>query len=78
MDVSQAALDAMGAVMDANPKGCSASKLRTGTFSAVKSSLGEDVANAVITDIFDSGEDAINKLLAVAGFKQASGQVKPV
>ena len=58
----------------ANAKGCTRLALRTGCFSAISKSQGEDMASAVLETYFNS-DDALNVILGQLGYKVAGGSV---
>jgi hypothetical protein len=77
-DVEQAALAGVTSVLEqpANANGMIKLKLRTGTFTAVKAAVGDDMAQAVQETYF--GDDkALNGLLGQLGYALKAGQVVP-
>lgn len=67
-DVKVAAINALGSLLEANPNGMAKLKMRTGVFSSVKASQGDDMAQAV-TDAFFSDDASLNMLLGELGYK---------
>jgi hypothetical protein len=74
--VEVAALSGISSVLEKNPKGCQKLILRTGTFKAVNSSDGAEMAQAVI-DTYFATDAALNGLLGQAGFKLVGTTVTP-
>ena len=76
-DIQTAAISGISAVLETKPEGCAKLQLRVGTLNAVKKSLGDDMASAVIDTYF--GDDAtLNALLGQVGYAIAGQQVKPI
>lgn len=77
VDVAEAAINAIGSVIEASPNGVAKLLLKTKTFTAVKEAHGDDVAQAVIDGYFGSDAD-LNGLLNTLGYAVTGQQVKPI
>lgn len=75
-DVEAAALAGISTVLEKNPKGCQKLILRTGTFKAVNTSAGGEMAQSVI-DTYFADDTSLNGLLGQAGFKLQGTAVLP-
>jgi hypothetical protein len=77
-DVESAAQAGITSILEdpANANGCTKLKVRTGTFKYVKAAYGDAMAQQV-TALFDSGDDAVNAVLAPLGYKLQGQNVVP-
>lgn len=55
-EVKTAAINGMSVVLEKNPAGCTRVQLRTGTFSAISGSEGQEMANEVLNTVFGDDE----------------------
>jgi hypothetical protein len=77
-DLRVAAINGISDVLTKKPNGCPRLALRTDTFKAVKSKLGEEVATSVVNNFFEAGhEDDLSSVLGEIGYTVINGQVKP-
>lgn len=75
-DIQVAAINGISAVLEKNPNGVSKLLFRTGTFNAVKTASGEDMASAVIENFFGN-DDMLNALLGQVGYAVSGAMIKP-
>src|ERR1700723_452857 len=74
-DVLSAAVNSGSEVLEKNPKGMAWLPFRTGTFSAVKKTYGDDMAQAV-QDAYFTNDDGANSLLNQLGNEKAGAMGK--
>lgn len=74
-DLSEAAVNAIGTVLEGSPNGLAKLLLKTKTFTAVKAAHGDDVAQSVIDTYFGSDND-LNGLLNQLGYGVVGQQIK--
>lgn len=77
IDAAEAAVNAVGSVLEASPNGCAKLLLKTKTFTAVKEAHGDDMAQAVIDTYFGKDDD-LNGLLNQLGYQVTGQQIKPI
>lgn len=77
IDASEAAVNAVGSVLEGAPNGCAKLLLKTKTFTAVKEAHGDEMAQAVIDGYFGSDTD-LNTLLNQLGYQVTGQQIKPM
>ncbi len=75
-DIQMAAINGVSDVLEKNANGLLRIQLRTQTFDAVKTKLGEDMAAAVIATFFDP-TGALDTILGQVGYKVAGPKVVP-
>jgi len=75
-DIHTAAIDGVSDVLTKKPNGCPRLALRTGTFNAVKTKHGEDMAGSVISTYFEGDAAALENLLGEVGYKLEGTNVK--
>lgn len=75
-DVLTAAVNGATAVLEKSPNGCTKLLMRTGTFKAVQTAAGDDMAQAVIETFFGS-DAALNTVLNTLGYAVVGASVKP-
>ena len=75
-DVFSAAQSGATDVLGKNLKGCNKLVLRTGTFTAVKNTYGDDMAQAV-QDAYFTSDDKLSMLIGALGYKLVGPDVKP-
>lgn len=75
-DILQAAINGASAVLEKNLKGMSKMAFRASTFTSVKATTGDDMAQAVQTQFF-SNDDGVSSLLSQLGFHIEGALVKP-
>jgi len=74
-DVLEAAINGASEVLGKSPNGCTKLLFRTGTFKAVNTAVGQEMAQKVINTYFSS-DDKLNSLLQQLGYEVSGTQVK--
>lgn len=74
--VLEVATEAMQALLEKNPAGMLRLGFRTGLFSAVKKSHGDEMADAVVSTFLDD-EAALNQLVGQAGYSVQNTKIAP-
>lgn len=76
-DVEASALNAVAAVLEKSPNGCTKVALRTGTFKSLNDTAGDEMAQAVLDTYFGS-DDTLNALVNQLEYSVQGVMVKPM